>query len=149
MTSDCATIAAMSAGIAQPKKPAAPMATSIFAWRFEYFSMVALAIRFRSSNCVSVLNAFVSSALFVRVAHRLASLEEYPKKSEVIPLKNEYMDRLNRIGFTSGVGVGIVDFVEKTYFPAIEKRLARSTVKGYKDAWRCHFRHRVDWHASA
>jgi integrase len=77
------------------------------------------------------------------VAHRLASLEEYPKKSEVIPLKNEYMDRLNRIGFTSGAGVGIVDFVEKTYFPAIEKGLARSTVKGYKDAWRCHFRHRV------
>jgi integrase len=77
------------------------------------------------------------------VAHRLASLAEYPKKSEVIPLKNEFMDRLNRIGFTSGAGVGIVDFVEKIYFPAIEKRLARSTVKGYKDAWRCHIRHRV------
>jgi hypothetical protein len=77
------------------------------------------------------------------VAHRLASLAEYPKKSEVIPLKNEYMDRLNRIGFTSGAGVSVVDFVEKTYFPAIEKRLARSTVKGYKDAWRCHIRHRV------
>ena len=77
------------------------------------------------------------------VAHRLVSLAEYPKKSEVIPLKNEFMDRLNRIGFTSGTGVGIVDFVEKIYFPAIEKRLARSTVKGYKDAWRCHIRHRV------
>ena len=77
------------------------------------------------------------------VAHRLVGLAEYPKKSEVIPLKNEYMDRLNRIGFTSGAGVGIVDFVEKIYFPAIEKRLARSTVKGYKDAWRCHIRHRV------
>jgi integrase len=77
------------------------------------------------------------------VAHRLASRAEYPKKSEVIPLKNEYMDRLNRIGFTSGAGVGIVDFVEKTYFPAIEKRLARSTVKGYKDSWRCHLKARV------
>src|SRR5579862_4844448 len=53
------------------------------------------------------------------------------------------MDRLNRIGFTSGAGVGIVDFVEKTYFPAIEKRLARSTVKGYKDSWRCHLKARV------
>jgi integrase len=47
------------------------------------------------------------------------------------------------VGFTFGAGVGIVDFVEKTYFPAIEKRLARSTVKGYKDAWRCHIRDRV------
>jgi hypothetical protein len=41
------------------------------------------------------------------VAHRLVSLTEYPKKSEVIPLKNEFMDRLNRIGFTSEVGVSI------------------------------------------
>ena len=51
------------------------------------------------------------------VAIRLASVAEYPKKSEVIPLKNEYMDRLNRIGFTLGAGVGIVDFVEKVLFP--------------------------------
>jgi len=40
------------------------------------------------------------------------------------------MAKLNRVRFTSGVGVGIVDFVEKIYFPAIERRLARSTVKG-------------------
>jgi hypothetical protein len=73
----------------------------------------------------------------------LASLAEYPKRSEVIPLKNAYMDRLNRIGFTTEAGVGIVDFVEKSYFPAIEKKLARSTVKGYKDAWRCHIKDRV------
>ena len=77
------------------------------------------------------------------VAHRLASQAEYPKKSEVIPLKNEYIDRLNRIGFTSRAGGGIIDFVEKTYFPTIENRLARSTVKGYTDAWRCHIKDRV------
>jgi hypothetical protein len=29
------------------------------------------------------------------------------------------------------------------YASAIEKRLARSTVKGYRDAWGCHIRHRV------
>jgi hypothetical protein len=53
-------------------------------------------------------------------AQRLATLEEYPKKPEVISLKNEFMGRLNRIGFTSGAGVSIVNFVEKAYFPAIE-----------------------------
>jgi len=77
------------------------------------------------------------------VAHKLASVTEYPKKSEVIPLKNQFMDRLNRIGFTPETGVGIVDFVEKIYFPTIERRLARSSVKGYKDSWRCHIRDRV------
>jgi integrase len=77
------------------------------------------------------------------IAHRLASLAEYPKKSEVVPLKHEYMDRLNRISFASGAGVTITEFVEKVYFPAIEKRLTRSSVKGYKDVWHCHIRHRV------
>ncbi len=77
------------------------------------------------------------------IAHRLASLSEYPKKSEVIPLKNEYMESINRTGRAPGAGVSIVDFVERTYFPTIEKTLAKSTVKGYKDAWRCHIRDRV------
>jgi hypothetical protein len=53
------------------------------------------------------------------VAHRLASQAEYPKKSEVIPLKNEYIDRLNRIGFTSRAGGGIIDFVEKLISPRL------------------------------
>jgi hypothetical protein len=77
------------------------------------------------------------------VAYRLASLAEYPKKAEVIPLKNEYMDRLNLIGFTYDAGVSIGDFVEKTYFPAIEKRLTKSSVKGYRDSWRCHIKDRM------
>ena len=56
----------------------------------------------------------------IPVAHRLASLKkEYPKKRKVMPLKNPLMDRLKRIGFTSEVGVSIVDFVENVYFPAI------------------------------
>lgn len=77
------------------------------------------------------------------IAHRLASLSEYPKMSEVIPLKNDYMESINRTGRAPGAGVSIVDFVERTYFPTIEKTLAKSTLKGYKDAWRCHIRDRV------
>lgn len=78
------------------------------------------------------------------VAHRLASVNDYPKRGEVIPLRNEYMARLNRIGFSPEAGVSIVDFVEKSYFPTIQRKLARSTVKGYKDAWRCHLKNRVE-----
>src|SRR2546430_8884330 len=51
---------------------------------------------------------------------RLASTADYPKKSEVIPLKNEVMARLNKVGFTLEAGVSIVDFVENKYFPSIE-----------------------------
>ena len=76
-------------------------------------------------------------------AQRLGSVREYPKKSEVIPLKNEFMERLNKTGFSPESGASIVDFVEKVYFPGIDGKLADSTVKGYRDAWRCHIRDRV------
>lgn len=83
------------------------------------------------------------SITWVQRAQRLASVNDYPKKSEVVPLKNELMARLNKTGFTLEAGVSIVDFVENVYFPSIDKRLKPSTVKGYKDVWRCHIKDRV------
>jgi integrase len=71
-------------------------------------------------------------------AHRLASVKDYPKKSEVVPLKNSFMEKLNRIGFTPEAGVSIVDFVETTFFPACEKRLSGGGTKCYRDSWKCH-----------
>jgi integrase len=76
-------------------------------------------------------------------AERLVSKRDYPKKSEVIPLKNDFMAKLNRVGFTPEAGVSLVDFVENSYFTAIERRLAPSTVRGYREAWRCHIKTRV------
>ena len=83
------------------------------------------------------------SKKWVQRAQRLASVRDYPKKSEALPLKNELMARLNKSGFTVEAGVCVVDFVENVYFPSIEKRLSPSTIKGYKDAWRCHIKDRV------
>ncbi len=62
------------------------------------------------------------------VAHRLASREDYPKRSEVIPLKKEFMERVNRTANLPNAGVTIVDFFENVYLPAITGRLKRSTV---------------------
>jgi hypothetical protein len=56
----------------------------------------------------------------------LASTREFPKKSEVVQLRNEFMAKLNRVGFTPEAGVSLVDFVENVYFPRIAKRLAAS-----------------------
>src|SRR5947209_7366808 len=74
------------------------------------------------------------------VAHRLASTEEYRKKAEVIPLKRKFMDRVNRTAHFADAGISIVDFFEEVYLPAIKGRLKPSTVKGYKDSWRCHIK---------
>ena len=83
------------------------------------------------------------SVTIIQRAQRLASVHDYRKKSEVVPLKNEFMARLNRTGFTPEAGASIVDFVEKIYFPEVEKRLAKSTVRGYREAWKNHIQDRV------
>jgi integrase len=73
----------------------------------------------------------------------LASKRDYPKKSEVTPLANEFMERVNRTAKSPNAGITIVEFFENVYIPAIRGKLARSTVKGYNDSWRCHIRNRV------
>ena len=78
-------------------------------------------------------------------AHRLASVKDYPRKSEVIPLRNSFMEKLSKIGFTPEAGVSIVDFVENTFFPACEKRLSGGGTKCYRDSWKCHLRQRTRW----
>ncbi|MBB5064889.1 tyrosine recombinase XerC [Granulicella mallensis] len=76
-------------------------------------------------------------------AHRLASVKDFPKKSDVIPLKNQFMDRLNRIGFDPGSGVTLVDFVVNTFLPACERRLTGAGLKCYRDTWNCHLKSRA------
>ena len=83
------------------------------------------------------------SSKWVHPSRRLASKRDFPKKSEVMPLATEFMDRVNRTAKSPSAGITIVEFFEKVYSPAITGKLARSTVKGYKDSWRCHIKDRV------
>ena len=76
-------------------------------------------------------------------AERLASVKDYPKKSEVIPLKNRFMESLHATGFVPEAGVSLVDFVEKTFFPACEERLSGAGTKCYRDTWKCHLKEYV------
>src|SRR5262249_19675589 len=73
----------------------------------------------------------------------LARVEDYPKKSEVLTLAQEHITRLNRTAKSSNPGANIVDYFEKVYLSAITGKLAASTVKGYKDSWRCHIKERI------
>src|SRR5947209_13380571 len=53
------------------------------------------------------------------------------------------MENVNRTARSVDAGVNIVDFFENTYLPHITGKLAASTVKGYRDSWKCHLRPRV------
>jgi len=66
---------------------------------------------------------------WVHPSHRLASKRDYPKRSEVMPLAKEFMDRVNRTAKSPNAGITIVDFFENVYIPAITGKLADSTGK--------------------
>ena len=74
----------------------------------------------------------------VQRSQRIASVKDYPRKSEVMPLKNDFMARLNRIGFAPEASVTLRDFTENLYFPAATNWLEESTLSSYKDVWYRH-----------
>ena len=76
-------------------------------------------------------------------AERLASAKDYPKRSEVIPLKNRFMESLNAIGFVPELGISLIDFVEETFLPACSERLSGAGTKCYRDTWNCHLKQHV------
>jgi integrase len=75
-------------------------------------------------------------------AKKLGSVADYPLESQIMPLKTEYMHRLNAGKFTPETGMTVTEFVEKIYLPYIEE-LRESTKKGYREIWNNHIRDRV------
>ena len=57
----------------------------------------------------------------VQRSKRLASTREFPKKSEVVQLRNEFMAKLNRVGFTPEAGVSLVEFVENVISRGLQR----------------------------
>src|SRR5215472_17484248 len=65
-----------------------------------------------------------------------------PRESDIMPLKIEFMRRLNAGKFTPDSSMNLREFVEKSYLPYIEE-LRASTKKGYREIWNNHIRDRV------
>ncbi len=78
-----------------------------------------------------------------QTSHLLATKKDYPKKSEVEPLKLEHMLKVNQNKDAASDGASVSEFVERVYFPAIERRLEKSTVSGYRKAWSRHLERRI------
>lgn len=68
-------------------------------------------------------------------SHKLCSVKDYPKESEVKPLAAEYM---TRVGKTPSIAAGntVKQFMDTVYFPKCEETLADHTVKLYRKGWR-------------
>lgn len=75
-------------------------------------------------------------------AKKLGNVADFPLESQIMPLKTEFMHRLNASRFTPESCMVLREFVEKIYLPYIEE-LRESTKKGYGQIWNNHIRDRV------
>lgn len=75
-------------------------------------------------------------------AKMLGRVRDYPRESDVMPLKIEFMQRLNAGKFTPDSSMTLKEFVEKVYLPYC-KELRASTKKGYEEIWNNHMSDRV------
>src|SRR5882762_9370585 len=71
------------------------------------------------------------SIKFNQRAKMLGRLERYPRASHIMPLKVEFMRRLNAGKFTPESSRGLREFFEDIYLPYIDE-LRASTKKGYR-----------------
>ena len=68
-------------------------------------------------------------------AHKLCTVKQYPKESEVKPLAESYMATVRKTQ-TVEAGARVREFVDKVYFPKIESiPLAKSTIALYRQSW--------------
>jgi integrase len=75
-------------------------------------------------------------------AKMLGRVADYPRESDIMPLKAEFMQRLNAGKFTPESSMELREFVERVYLPYIEE-LRASTKKGYQEIWKNHIFDRV------
>ena len=72
----------------------------------------------------------------------LGSLKDYPRETDILHLKTEFMLRINAGRFTPETNMTLSEFVEKVYLPYVEE-LRASTKKGYREIWTNHISKRV------
>jgi integrase len=75
-------------------------------------------------------------------ARKLGSVADYPRESNIMPLKVDFMQRLNAGKFTPESSMSLRGFAEKVFLPYIEE-LRASTQKGYREIWNNHICDRV------
>ena len=76
-------------------------------------------------------------------SQKLADVRDFPRKSEVRPLFQEFMVRLNGTGFSSEASVTFEGFVENVYLRFVEDQKRPSTLRGYRQIWTLYVRDNI------
>ena len=75
-------------------------------------------------------------------AKKLGSVKDYPRKSQIMPMLAEFMQRVNAGKFMPKASMTLKEFVDKIYLVYIEGKRP-STKKGYAEIWKNHICDRV------
>lgn len=78
-----------------------------------------------------------------RRTKRLGSVEEFPTKSDIEPLRAAFMQKVNAGHFSPESSMTLSDFVETVYLPWVKAERRASTYKGYKEILENHILKRV------
>src|SRR5271157_5985158 len=84
----------------------------------------------------------------VNRSRRLASKADYPRKTEMLPVMNEFMVQQNNVTGVDAADVGFAgmtlgEFVEGHYLPFVSAQKRPSTHRGYEQMWKAYVRDRI------
>ena len=79
----------------------------------------------------------------VKRSKRLGSVSDYPRESNAVPVKIEFMRKLNAHGFALNASMTMTDFAEHIYLPYVDAKRRASTRKGYREIWENHIKPRL------
>jgi hypothetical protein len=78
-----------------------------------------------------------------RKSKRLGSVEEFPTKSDIEPLRTAFMHKTNAAQSNPESSMTLTDLVETVYLPWVEAERRASTYKGCREIWEKHILKRV------
>ena len=78
-----------------------------------------------------------------RKSKRLGSLAKHPKQSDIEPLREAFMQKINSGVSTPESSMTLTEFVETVYLPWAQAEKRASTHKGYKEIWENHLLKRI------
>ncbi len=78
-----------------------------------------------------------------RKSERLGSVQKHPKLSDVEPLREAFMQKINAGVSTPESSMTLTEFVEIVYLPWTQAEKRASTHKGYKEIWENHLLKRI------
>jgi len=76
----------------------------------------------------------------VQKSKKIASVKDFPRKGDVMPLAIEVMEKMNIGGFEPDAAVTLDQLIEHIFLPYVDQEKRPSTAKGYRQLWRRYIR---------